>query len=112
MQILQQELLNGRTEIFYNKYDYSYNITEDEAWELALQKFNACVNIKYRLDSSDKLKETSTTTYKSSYWSMVVYYYEYMMFKTAVFESQGVEYDLTTGRVSEMEFKFYGKFAD
>ena len=77
-------------------------IKDEDSKKAAVKKFNACSNkVKYS-DYQTMINRQSNNMYSC---------YEYMQFKRALFNSvsNSIEYDIPTGRIKKMEFKFTGK---
>lgn len=95
-----------------NLFDKSAN--DEKGILSAISLWNA--NVKNnKIDTEDKKFEELANLYKTTINTVankekVYTYYEFMQFKRARFDCTDVKYNNGTGRITEMSFKFTGKF--
>lgn len=114
-----KEKIEGAQEIAKNEggiqnlasgIDNLFGKTDAGAKLKAINLWNSNVKASYKTDSNQDID----TQYQAiqSYKDKICIYYEFMQFKRARFDcvEEEVKYNLNTGRITEMSFKFTGKF--
>lgn len=77
----------------------------------AINNFNSAYGDTYLSTDSDRIESSWNKIKKDSEIRKNVYaYYEYVQFKRAHFNCTGRTYNKNTGRITELDFEFNGKF--
>lgn len=100
-------LAKGIDSIFLSTQQLEQNsklgFSEEESWQNAIKKFNS-YSSGFTIPANDK---TTLNGQKENIYK----YYEYLQFKRGIFKSDSskIQYDSTTGRITNMKFDFTGK---
>lgn len=112
------ELVTAYDKIFVSNKDFEDKDTEDK--KKIFYNFNSVVGKAVFDINFNNLTDEKLDKYLKELWTSinedsklrenVDKYYEYVQFKRAIFNCEGIEYDENTGRIKSMNFNFTGRF--